>query len=342
MTINYQLTTINYPPAPPGPASNPSRASSPCRASGVRAWGKCSSGCRRSSCRLTPPPAQLLPCPRGCDLAHDIVGRPDGSLAATCRGDPERPFEIPLTPADITPLEVSWSKLARALSQALGLHSKLAILPPPNTVQFGAWSADAVPAILTIQACPSAFFRVVPELVARLQRPFMLFAPTSNHFDAHCLELLSRVGAAFFPLDSTVMLADDGRLRPAKSPGELFAEFTPQPKEVDEDVAHRAFALVMTLDSERPMKPPALLTVFRLYCIAEMSAAQIAQKCHSSKTVVISRLKLIQAKTGVSPKDFRRISSHLAKIDESTADSRAARIHRPRLISDDQSEGSGE
>ena len=287
-------------------------------------------------------PAQLLPCPRGCGLAHEIVCRPDGSLFATCHGDPERPFEIPLTPADIMPLEVSWAKLARALSQAVGLHSKLATLLPPNTVQFGAWSADAVPAILTIQARPSAFFRVVPELVARLQRPFMLFAPTSNHFDAHCLDLLSRVGAAFFPLDSTVTLADDGRLRPAKSPGELFAEFTPQPKEVDEDVARRAFALVTTLDSERPMKPPALLTVFRLYCIGEMSAAQIAQKCRSSKTVVISRLKLIQAKTGVSPKDFRRISSHLAKIDEGTTDSRAARIHRQRLISEDQTENSGE
>ena len=237
---------------------------------------------------------------------------------------------------------MSWSKLARALCQALGLESRFRTLPPPNTVQFGAWSADAVPAILTIQARPSAFLRVVPELVARLQRPFLLFAPTSNHFDAPSQDMLSRVHAAFFPLDSTVLLAADGRLHPAKPPGELFAEFTPQPREVDEDVAQRAFALVTILDSERPMKPPALLTVFRLYCIAEMSAAQIAQKCHSSKTVVISRLKMIQAKTGVSPIDFRRISSHLAKIDESATDSRAARIHRQRLISDDQTEGSGE
>jgi hypothetical protein len=137
-------------------------------------------------------PAQLLPCPRGCGLAHDIVCRPDGSLAATCCGDPERPVEIPLTPGDITPLEVSWSKLGRALCQALGLDSRFRTLQPPNTIQFGAWSADAVPAILTIQASPSAFFRVVPELVARLQKPFLLFAPTSNHFDAHRLDLLSR------------------------------------------------------------------------------------------------------------------------------------------------------
>src|ERR1035438_6890029 len=50
--------------------------------------------------------AQLLPCPRGCGLAHDIVCRQDGSLVATCCGDPNRPREILLTPAEIMPLEV--------------------------------------------------------------------------------------------------------------------------------------------------------------------------------------------------------------------------------------------
>ena len=68
--------------------------------------------------------AQLLPCPRGCGLAHDIVCRPDGSLVATCCGDPNRPQEIPLTSAEIMPLEVSWSKLRHVLCEALGLHDK--------------------------------------------------------------------------------------------------------------------------------------------------------------------------------------------------------------------------
>jgi hypothetical protein len=35
-------------------------------------------------------PAQLLPCPRGCGLAHDIVCRTDGSLVATCCSDIRR------------------------------------------------------------------------------------------------------------------------------------------------------------------------------------------------------------------------------------------------------------
>ena len=192
--------------------------------------------------------AQLLPCPRGCGLAHDIVCRPDGSFVATCYGDPNRPQEIPLTVADITPLEVSRSRLGRALCQALGLDSRFRTLQPPNTIQFGAWSADAVPAILTIQACPSGFCRVVAELVAGLQRPFILFAPTSNHLDGPCLQFLSSVHAAFFPLDSTVLLAADGRLCPAKSPGELFAQFTSRPKEVSQDVARKVMGIVSTLD----------------------------------------------------------------------------------------------
>src|ERR1017187_10300639 len=176
-------------------------------------------------------PAQLLPCPPGCGLAHEIVCRPDGSLVATCCGDPDRHHEIPLALADIMPLEVSWSRLGRALCQPLGLDSRFRTLQPPNTIQFGAWSADAVPTVLTIQAYPCAFRRVLSEIVAELGTPFMLFAPTSSHLDVPSLGYLTGARAAFFPLDSTVLLTGDGGLCPAKSPGELFAQFTPQPKE---------------------------------------------------------------------------------------------------------------
>lgn len=285
--------------------------------------------------------AQLLPCPRGCGLAHDIVCRSDGSLVATCYGDPNRPQEIPLTVADITPLEVSWSRLGRALCQALGLDSRFRTLQPPNTIQFGAWSADAVPAVLTIQAYPCAFRRVVSELVAELRTPFMLFAPTSSHLDVPSLGYLTGARAAFFPLDSTVLLTGDGRLCPAKSPGELFAQFTPQPKETDEEVARRAFALVRTLDSERPMKPPTLLTVFRLYCMEEMSAAEIGRRFRCSKATVISRLNLIRQRTGADPENLRRLCVWLDKVAEDASDPRASRIRRRRLISDDQDQPEG-
>ena len=109
-----------------------------------------------------------------------------GSLAATCGGDPDRPEDILLTPGDITPPEVSWPRLGHVLCAALGLHGEPATLTLPNTIQIGARSADGVPAILTIQVCRADFRHVVAELVARLQGPFILLAPTSNHFDAPC------------------------------------------------------------------------------------------------------------------------------------------------------------
>ena len=288
-----------------------------------------------------PNPAQLLPCPRGCGLAHEIVCRPDGSLVATCCGDPARPHEIPLSLAEIMPLEVSWSRLGRTLCQPLGLDSRFRTLQPPNTFQFGAWSADAVPAVLTIQAYPCAFRRVVSELVAQLGRPFMLFAPTSNHLDVPSLGYLTGARAAFFPLDSTVLLTRDGRLGPVKPPGELFARFTPQPKDTDEEVARRAFALVRTLDSERPMKPPTLLTVFRLYCMEEMSAAEIGGRFGCSKATVISRLNSIRQRTGADPENLRRLCVWLDKATEDASDPRASRLRPRRLISDDQDQPEG-
>jgi hypothetical protein len=253
--------------------------------------------------QVSPNPAQLLPCPRGCGLAHDIVRRPDGLLVATCRGDPNRPQEIPLTAADVTPLEVSWSRLGRVLCHTLGLQSRLRTLAAPNTVQFGAWSAEAVPAILTIQFCPLGFRRVVSELVAELQKPFLLFAPTSHHFDAPCQKYLTSVRAGFFPLDATVWLDEEGGLRSARPPGEIFAPFTPQPKEADQEVASKAMAIVRTLDVGAPPTP---VTVFHWYCGEGLSIPQVARKLGVSTATIWRRLHIIRAKTGIDPKDFRR------------------------------------
>ena len=114
----------------------------------------------------------------------------------------------------------------------------------------------------------------------------------------------------------------------------------PAPNEpVPEDAARRAFALVQQLDPESRMKAPSVLTVFRLYCMEELTTDRIARKCGCSKGTVISRLRLIRDKTGVDPEALRRLSPHLEKIEEDMSDSRAEHIHRKRMIYD---EGDGE
>ena len=170
-----------------------------------------------------------ISCPLGCGCEHFVIRRHDGSGAiAACCCEPDTCPDIPLTLADITALEVSWTKLGRALCQALGLDSKTAKLPLPGTRQIGCWSADAVPVILTIQWESQAFRSVIAELFARLGRPFILLGPTNAYMDANCDELLAHAKASFFALENIVILTPQGTLLPRSPPGDLFAKFTPE------------------------------------------------------------------------------------------------------------------
>jgi hypothetical protein len=128
-----------------------------------------------------------------------------------------------VTPADIEIWELSWSSLGRALCRALELEPRFDELPLYSTCQIGAWSAEALPVFLSIQSEPEDFRSAIAELVARLQSPFLLFAPTAAHLSANCRELLTHARAGFFPLDSTVVFTGNSTLRTVKPPGELFA-----------------------------------------------------------------------------------------------------------------------
>jgi hypothetical protein len=267
-------------------------------------------------------------CPRcGCD--HAVVPRPDGAGAvAICRCKPRVCADFLLSERDIVPLEVSLARLGIGPCKALDLANRLAELGTPGTFQFGSWSSAAVPAIMTIQFQKSAFRGAVAELAALLRQPFLLFAPTADFLDATAKSILENHGAGFFPLDSSVLLTAHGTLQPTRTPGELFARFTPQPADVDVDVARRAFALVRNLDTDQPLEPPTLLTVFRLYSIEEWSMERIAHKFDCSRPTVGRRLKLIHAKTGIHPLQLRRLSPHIARLEDSINDPRAARPDR--------------
>jgi len=285
--------------------------------------------------------AKHVPCARqpGCALA--VTRQPDGSILGKCEHragllpinhqlsafDPLACPPTSLTTADLTPLAINWPKLSRALCKALGLDRKAADFGLPATHQIGSWSADAVPVILTIQNEPRDFLFVTGQLAARLRQKFILLAPTSRLVTAAAQEILANTGAAFFPLETTVTLTPNGTLHAIKTPGDLFAKFTPQPKELDEDVARRAFALVQQLDADS-------LAVFRFYCVEGMSAAQAARKCSCSKATVYRRLETIRAKTGIHPHEFRRLSSHFSRIEEQISDTRAASIYRKALAND--------
>lgn len=280
--------------------------------------------------------AVRFPCPSGCGCNHLIIPRHDRTGAvAVCRcATPSCP-DIPLTLQEITPLQVSWHRLGLALRKAFGLAGPHADLFPPNTFQFGSWSVDAVPAILTIQVQNSVFRRAVAELAAELRQPFILFAPTSDFLDVPSKIILENHGAAFFALDTHVILTDHGTLQPIGAPGDLFARFTPQPSDADVEAASRAFALVRNLDTETVLRPPSLLAVFRHYCIEELSASQIARKFGCSKPTVLRRLALIRARIGVDPRQLRRLSPHIAKLEATLSDPKAVHIDPKSFLEED-------
>ena len=133
----------------------------------------------------------------------------------------------------------------------------------------------------------------------------MLFTPTSAHFDATAQSRIASADAAFFPLDATLQLSDNGTLHSLRTPGEIFAQFTPQPKEADRTVWQRALAIVERLDSEGPSNPPTVVTVFRLYCMQGLSVEEVARECECSKWTVSNRLALIRVRTGMKFHELR-------------------------------------
>ncbi len=74
----------------------------------------------------------------------------------------------------------------------------------------------------------------------------------------------------------------------------------------DIDGLMNALFLLEQLDSSGPINSPTVLTVFRLYCVREMSVAQVARACRCSVGTVSNRLKLLRARTGVEPRKLRR------------------------------------
>jgi hypothetical protein len=301
-----------------------------------------------------------MPCPRGCGCTHEIVAREECGVSsvegrkkteadrreagplAICRCDPPNCPDILLTPDDIVLLELSWTKLARALCHAFALDYKPADLGLLNTRQIGSWSADAVPVILTIQHERRWFRTVLLELLARLRRRFILLAPTAKNIDAVSHELLASSDGAFFSFDATVTLTAEGSLRLRGAvPGELFARFSPQPGDSDEEIASRAFALVHQLASQGTRKEPSVMAVFRMYCIDGFSVSTIARKCDTSRMTVRQRLRLIEKKTGMDVDQLRKYSAHLEKAEASFVDSRASHIHRRNLIYDEDDSNEG-
>jgi sigma-70-like protein len=281
-------------------------------------------------------PARYYPCPRNCGCSHQVLLPKDfeGGIAVCQCDEPACP-DISLAAEQIVLLEVSWPKVARAVCAALNLDLKPVDMGLLNTRQIGSWSAEAVPVFLTIQSEASWFHSAILELTARLRSRFILLAPTARHLNAISQEILTSADAAFFSLQTCLQLASEGSLIALKTPGEIFARFSPAPRNEEGHDARRALALIEQLESDGPFhKPPSVLKVFRLFCMEDLSPEEIAQRCGCSRGTVMNRLAAIEKKTGLPAAQLRRMSDHFGKVDDELAAHGARHIHRQNLIHD--------
>jgi hypothetical protein len=135
--------------------------------------------------------------------------------------------DVKLTRTDVLLWELNWRKLGTAIAEAFGCDGRDADLGIPGTQQIAVAGEGNVPVVLTIQNGQAGLRNAVGLLVARLQGPFVLLAPTRRFVDGVTQGLLANVKAGFFDLESNLTVVG-GKLHAAKAGGELFAAHLPE------------------------------------------------------------------------------------------------------------------
>lgn len=294
--------------------------------------------------QVLPEPAASVPCPAECGCAHAVVRHDDGRIVAVCQCDPWNCDNFAVTEADLVEYALNGAKLGRALARAFGCEAKIGEVGVPGTRQVGALGGAALPIVLTIVHERWQFRSVVAELAARLRGGFVLLAPTNRFLDATAQELLGHARAGFCDLESTVTLLPGGTLQARKSGGELFSAYLPErPEEYSEEDVRRLYARVLlACDTDATTREAPLKRVFDLYCMAGLSAQDVALKLNCAKATVINRLARLREMTGVSAEALRGYRPVFARIEASITDPRARQVRRKDAIYGDDAGEEGD
>ncbi|PWU18784.1 MAG: hypothetical protein C5B50_08275 [Verrucomicrobia bacterium] len=330
-------------------------------------------GCVQPFLQPTAERAPLLPCSRTppCDCDHELREDIEGGFVAVCTcGDGDCP-PIQVPPEQTLVYELNRQKLGHAICGALGLN----ITPgtastSKGAMELGLYAPLHAPVFLYFPESEADLLRELEGLLSQRPGPILVLIPTRIHFTS-AVESAQRSGCSVLALSVVLEVLEGARFRTTKSLVPALAEWTQRvatfrsngdalekllaklaaasdqrdspiagENELPESAATQAFALVKKLDSEEKARlgHPSVLTVFRLFCIEQLNATQIANRVRCSKLTVLRRLKLLQASTGLHPTVFRRFSSHFAEMEEQMRDPRAAHIHRKRMIYDEGEE----
>lgn len=284
--------------------------------------------CKAAFLRRTTRHVASLPCPHDCGHAHDVRASRDGSFVGVCRGGDDDPAcdDIPLTADDVAVWEVNLARLGRAIALALKCDAKDAKLGLDRTRQIASLGDAPLPIVLTIQHDEDGFGDVVAQLVARLPKGFILLAPTSRFCTAPATELLGKVNAGFFSLESLVTVLASGKLHASKSGGELFAAHLPEKREaIKESEGKRVFELFTKLATGKRIKKAPLETVFRHTVLKGHSQNKAAELCGCVPPLISRRVKTIESRFQMSIERLRNFASVILEMESSVKGQRTAK-----------------
>lgn len=329
----------------------------------------------RAFLRPTQQQSESYPCahPISCCCRHRVVFETPDEVSAICDCEEAGCDPILLRTEDLIVYALNGEMVATAVRRALQFdESESRDVGESGSCLAGTWGVRRSRVFFYVPLSENGLLNEIDRLCVVSPEPFILLTPTSRFCTPMIQRALRRQGNAQLALSGVLALTPDGQLEliPSAKPiveallgdfGKHITEGTPleraihrveeklnaiaknrAPSEsaaISEDVARQALEIVKKLDTGRPMKKPSLLTVFRLYCINEMSAAQIADQCGCSKGTVIDRLNVLAKRVGMPLAQLRTYSPQFERTEGEIGDWRARRIDRRDLAHGEEDDG---
>lgn len=257
--------------------------------------------------------ASSVQCPHIDGCAYELKPQGNGFVGKCKDDDGPRCDDIALTADEAEVWEVNLKRLGAAIAGALKLPSKDDKLNIHRTRQIASLgSAPPLPILLTVQQDSDGFSNVVAQLVARLPKGFILLTPTDRFCTANATDMMGRVNAGFFDLETHVELLDNGRLHASKSGAELFAPYLPEMKdsilESDKDLVWRLFSELLAMGTKWKA-PPA--RVFDLMVFKKKTKTETADECDCVQSLITKRVALIEDHFHMPMEKLLAHASHL-------------------------------
>jgi hypothetical protein len=100
---------------------------------------------------------------------------------------------------------------------------------------------------------------------------------------------------------------------------------------LSDTVACQVFGVLQSMEAGGRWRKAPPTQVFRLYCLQNLTAQQIARQLGCAKSLVVLRLAALQKKLGRPPSELRAYAAQFEQIESSLRDPRARHVHRRGL-----------